>query len=253
MVRQGTVDKQGGRCRMKSRTDTTPVHSIITKPRNSHPPSALLAPPLLFLFLSLSLYALLLLAKHIHEHEWYNAMTNQRKQINNLPQPNVYPFPPTSLLLLFLSLSVVSRFSILVHWLRSIHRPSSGHIGGVLPTHCSGKCKMDVLRSDAARCDSVRKPDCRFLYVRRERIVRMSYNVTASSKSRISPFLDCELVIPSNHCLVSRVMNSTLWKWLWTHECLRFRRCNSSESRWKELRQCIILNDEANSHLKKIW
>lgn len=129
-------------------------------------------------------------------------MTNQR-ELTIVPGSTIYPFPPISLL--SFSLHSISP-SLFTDVTVSIHRPSSGHIGGVLPTHCSGKCKMDVLRFGRR---PVQKPDSRFLRVRRGRIIRMSYNVTASSKtdkfiSRLQT-ANCEFVPPVIIVCLSRI------------------------------------------------
>lgn len=157
------------------------------KPGTYHPPSALLA----------SLYALSLrraqgmndTTRHdeprkftVDHHPGTDGPTSRARPALDFT-PVVSPFaspvssrhtgPP-----LFLCQRVPPLRPCSPTWLRSIHRPSSGHIDGVLPARCPGKCKMDVLRSRIGPGD--RKPDS--IPLRPARGQRTSYNMTASSK-----------------------------------------------------------------------
>lgn len=136
-----------GRCRMKSRSDTTLAHSIITKPRDSSATSTLLFSLSPFTHYR-SLRCVYVRTKELTPW-WIN--TNLQSTLNpgldstDPSLPSLYLSASRSLSLCYIHSS--SRRPCSPAWLRSIHRPSSEHIGGVLPAHRSGKCKMDVLRS----------------------------------------------------------------------------------------------------------
>lgn len=119
-----------GRCRMKSRSDTTPAHSIITKPRD--PPT--ICPPILSP--SPPFYALSsVLAMRVHGDEGHNAMTNQRANLQSILNPGSDPillFPPSVYppLVLFLSAISVPPLAVLVH--RRDCDPSIDPVPGIL-------------------------------------------------------------------------------------------------------------------------
>lgn len=122
--------RQGGRCRTKSRSDTTPVHSIITKPRNSHPaichPSASLP---LCPSLSLFTHCCSLQSTYMGMNDTTPWRTNA-SELTIIPQarPSIpslpFPFYPS------LFLPAVSRSCVLVH--RRDYDPSIDPVPGIL-------------------------------------------------------------------------------------------------------------------------
>lgn len=183
-----------GRCRTKSRSDTTPAHSIITKARDSL--STICPPGLPLRVVSLGRAPGM---NDTTRHDEPREFTIDHHPGTDRPCSRARPAPGFTLALspspslaapaalsrrvgplLFLCQCVPPLRPCSPTWLRSIHRPSSGHIGGVLPARCAGKCKMDVLRSRIGPGD--RKPDS--IPLRPARGQRVSYNMTASYKDR---------------------------------------------------------------------
>lgn len=206
-----------GRCRMKSRSDTTPAHSIITKPRDPPaicPPSSLL--------LSLRIVG----PCDAYTRGWrIQCHDEPTREFTIDPQPWVRPIPSlpslyfsTSLPLSLCHIRSSFRRPCSPTWLRSIHRPSSGHIGGVLPAHRSGKCKMDVLRSRGSDFTGGSKPDS--IPLRPVRGQRMSYNVTASSKEDKSISRLRRISLYVTRPFVSRIRDGL--KWLRKHGKYRY-------------------------------
>lgn len=172
-----------GRCRMKSRSDTTPAHSIITKPW-THPPSVLLSslppslPPPLRIVGPCNLYTR---GWRIQRHD------EPTREFTIDPQPWVRPillFPPSicSLLVLFLFVVSACPLAVLVH--QRDCDPSIDPVPGILAVSFQPTAPENVKWMFWDRVDrtslAVQKPDS--IPLRPAKGQRMSYNVTASSK-----------------------------------------------------------------------